>query len=170
MKVLISILLSLSFLSCSSKREAPEPTPYSPSTFDNMGGTNYCTSGGIECVAVWVLVYGSIATVRFIKESVSSLTKFTDSNPSAIVIKCHIESPNKDFARPCGPFNVDVLEKSSGKSRSYNLAGYDNQISLVKGKNKISVKLLTCGLTQVADDIKVGDVMKLEFPSDCYKE
>ena len=169
MKIILSILLSLSLVSCSSTREAPEARPYTPATIDELHGATYCGTG-IECVAVWFLIYGSIATVRFIKEGVSSLTRFSDSNPSAIVIKCQIQTPNRQFVRPCGTFTVDMFEKETGKTRTYNFTGYDNQINIVKGKNKISVKLSECGLTQVADQVKTGDVLNLEYPPECHKE
>ena len=169
MKIILSILLSLSLISCSSTREAPEARPYTPATINDLNGATYCSTG-IECVAVWFLIYGSIATVRFIKEGVSNLTKFSDSNPNAIVIKCQVLTQNKQFVRPCGAYTVDMLEKDSGKSRTYNLTGYDNQINLVKGRNKISIKITECGLSQVADQVKSGDVLKLEYPPECHKE
>jgi hypothetical protein len=167
MKYLITLLISISLMSCSSKREAPEPRAYEGSDYANPA---FCTGGGIECIAIWGLIYGSIATVRYIKNEVSNLTKFSDSNPESIVLKCHVQTSSHDFVRPCGPFDVEVFEKSKKETRHYNLTGYDNQINLVKGRNRITIKILQCGLSQMADDVKAGDVLKLEFPPECSKE
>ena len=167
MKTICALFLSFSLISCSSSREALDAHPAAPAYSDN--NANFC-AGGIECVAIWILIYGSIATVRYIQEGVSNLTKFSDSNPHAVVLKCHVQTLQHDYVTPCGPFTVDIAEKITGKSTSYKLTGYDNQINLIKGKNRITVKVTECGLSQVADEVKVGDVIKLEFPPECRRE
>lgn len=163
--IIFSFILSFSLVSCSS---TPDNNRTEYEAYHWLDYAPIC-SQGIECIAVWVLVYGSVATVRYIKHGISSLTKFSDSVDNAIVIKCRIQNTSHDLTYPCGPYTLTLNEKATEKTRIYNFTGYDNQVRSIKGKSRLSVQITSCGLSQQVDDLKAGDVLQLEFPPECRR-
>lgn len=161
MKKLISLFLFISITGCSSTREQSTPPPPPPAGYDGF----FCgTDPG--CAAVYLLVYGTAAVVKLIQN-----TKFTspesESVEGGIVINCYIQSPDRSYLSPCSQFTVDMIEKKTNKKRNYTFTGDRNDIGFVEGKNKISIRLSECGLIQQADDVKSGDIIRLEFPASC---
>lgn len=165
MRKLLSTILFASLVGCSSTQDRAKSRTYADPVYSGQHENIFC-SYDVGCAMLYILVYGTASVVRLIQN-----TKFTspasESVDGGIVLNCYIQSPDRSFLYPCGPFTVDVIEKKTNKSRSYTFTGDYNQIGFVKGKNRITVRINECGLIQHADEVKGGDIIKLEFPATC---
>jgi hypothetical protein len=158
------LVLSLTLTGCASKPDMPAIAPPAPTPENPAGG---CSEPW--CVGFFVLIYGVAASVHYISYGIHELAKATNlgSVNDAIVLHCQIQTKTQEYVTPCGPFTVDMQENDSGKSRTYKFNGYDNQIRLLKGFNRLKITVAACDLSQTAFNVKASDVVQLEFPPEC---